>query len=278
MKAEIKLITPKLAKELLAMNEGNRKIKKSTGFYASQMLNGEWKENGEPIIIDRNGLLKDGQHRLHAVIEANYSYRAPVISNVDPDVMDTIDTGINRSLTDVLEFNGFKNASATASIIKGIMGYENGTKSYLSDDLNSVSRKDVRTNYVSNKKGLDFAKRNQNNLEKLFAVCNTLYCSQSMKVYKQKEVAIMIYMIAGFNPNEDHITFIKKVLGIIVEEGTVCTWLYKKRFSAYNNGDRISSEWRNASFIKVWNLYVDGDIPITYLKIDTKKKESIKTL
>lgn len=277
MKAEIKLITPKLAKELLAMNEGNRKIKKSTGFYAAQMLNGEWKENGEPIIIDRNGLLKDGQHRLHAVIDASYTYKAPVISGVDPDVMDTIDTGINRSLSDVLEFNGFKNASATASVVKGIMGYIYGTKAHLSDNGAAVSRKDVKTNYVSNKIGLAFARDNKSELDFLFSICNKLYLSQTVKVYKQKEIAVMIYMIAAFRPDEEHITFIKKILGVIVEEGTVCSWLYKKRFSSFNNGARISSDWRNSAFIKVWNLYVDGDIPITYLKIDTKKKEEIKS-
>ena len=57
MRAEIKLLTPEFARELLKMNVGNRRLKSIKNAYVGQMINGEWKENGEPIIIDVNGFI-----------------------------------------------------------------------------------------------------------------------------------------------------------------------------------------------------------------------------
>ena len=122
MKATVITLTPQLAKDYLARNIENRKVNKTNlNFCINQMINGKWKENGEPIIIDANGVIKDGQHRLIACIEAKYSFRVPVISNVDPNVMDTIDTGRNRTASDVLHLEGFKYCSLVASSIKTIL-------------------------------------------------------------------------------------------------------------------------------------------------------------
>lgn len=71
MTVEIIDITPEIAEAMLKRNVQNRnpKKKKIRG-YAREMKRELWKENGVPIIFDDEGVLKDGQHRLKAIMES----------------------------------------------------------------------------------------------------------------------------------------------------------------------------------------------------------------
>ena len=62
--------------------------------------------------------LTDGQHRLMALLNPGKSYHIPVVKGVNVKSMATCDTGKNRSASDVLSINGFKNASLLSSLIK----------------------------------------------------------------------------------------------------------------------------------------------------------------
>ena len=226
MRAEIRLITPAFAKELLKMNVGNRKLKKNVDYYSKMMKSGEWKENGECIIIDINGFIKDGQHRLNAVIDANFSYSCPIIYDVDPEVMDTIDTGTNRSLSDVLQFNGFSNAANTASLIKSIYRYQRGFAGGFSNHGGASSA----NAYLSNNKGLEIAKDKQKELLKLTRVASASYVKSDVKlrVLNTTEIGLLLYILGGYDFNYQHLQFIKKITGIEVVEGTASSWVYKK--------------------------------------------------
>ena len=58
MKCRIIHMTPSTAKSLLGKNLGNRQIsEKKLKEYVTAMNNGEWKANGESIIIGSNGLM-----------------------------------------------------------------------------------------------------------------------------------------------------------------------------------------------------------------------------
>lgn len=46
--------------------------------YARDMAAGRWVMNGEPLILDPEGNLLDGRHRLAAVIEARVAVRFPI--------------------------------------------------------------------------------------------------------------------------------------------------------------------------------------------------------
>ena len=172
MKATIVTITQELAKDYLSRNRQNRKVKKNTlNFYKNQMRDGKWKENGEPIIIDVNGVIKDGQHRLMAVAETGYAYRVPVISGISTDVMDTIDTGTNRTASDILELEGFKYASLLASFIKII----------LSKSLASGNSSAKHVN-VSNSDILKFAESKKEYLELISKEASLISSLQVVKI------------------------------------------------------------------------------------------------
>lgn len=62
-------VTPEIATEMLSRNTSNyRKVSRDTvAKYAADMKAGRWKDNGETIVFDEDGCLKNGQHRLSAV-------------------------------------------------------------------------------------------------------------------------------------------------------------------------------------------------------------------
>ena len=275
MKAEIVLLTPKLATELLANNIGNRRLKKSQESYSIMMKNGDWKENGESIIIDKNGLIKDGQHRMYAVIDANYSYRVAIVSDVNPDVMDTIDTGSNRGLSDVLDINGFSNTAVTAAIIKSIVSYNNGQMGMFALSGTTVQR---HVSFLSNKKGLDYANENKENLAGLVSEVTRLYTLQPVTVFTKKEIGAMIYMICKYNFTDNHDVFMKNILGITRMEKNAASWVYKKRLETFMNKGKLSSAWKYNAFAKAWAYYVDGDKEVSLLRVEVRVREDMKTL
>ena len=271
MRAEIKLITPEFASELLKMNIGNRSIRRQKDNYSYMMKSGEWKENGEPIIIDINGFIKDGQHRLHAVIDANFSYSCPIIYDVNPDVMDTIDTGSNRSLADVLQLNGFANATNTGSLLKAIYQYERGSLSVFT----CSGGRGRQNTYLSNNKGLETARKNQKELKKLLSAATMIYNKAEVKlrVLNTTEIGLVLYVLGGYNFTSEHVNFVKNITGVTILEGTASSWVYKKLLSNKLNKVSVQSLWKNNAIVKAWNCYVGGDIPVTYLRIDTKTQE-----
>ena len=107
MKVSIADITPKKARELLSYNENNRALReKRINLYAAEMSSGNWKYNGVPIIIDENGELKDGQHRLKAVIKSNKTMKNTIIVQLPKDAANCYDIGAQRSVTDIAKLAG----------------------------------------------------------------------------------------------------------------------------------------------------------------------------
>ena len=101
------------AKELLANNDHNRKLSPTRiRKFADEMQNGMWVYNGESIIVSESGRLLDGQHRLHAIIEADAEIELELIQDV-PDEDGGVDTFLtinteNRTNTDALWIDGFQ--------------------------------------------------------------------------------------------------------------------------------------------------------------------------
>jgi hypothetical protein len=75
MEMTYELITPELASSLLETNSNNRNLSKGTvEAYANDMLAGNWDESvGDAISIDTDGVLRNGQHRLSAIVLSGVS-------------------------------------------------------------------------------------------------------------------------------------------------------------------------------------------------------------
>ena len=107
LKAEEVLLTPELALAWRSKNINNfRKISPNrVSMYASEIVSGNWKLNGEPIVFDNDGVLVNGQHRIEAVIKANTPIRVLVVTGVEKN--DCIfDSGLIRSSIQIAKAQG----------------------------------------------------------------------------------------------------------------------------------------------------------------------------
>jgi hypothetical protein len=103
MTFELETIDREKAQEYIGKNVANRPPSKAhLDLLIGRQKRGEWKTNGDSIRFDTDGNLRDGQHRLHMVMLTGMPIEAVVIRGIDPESFDTLDTGKNRSIFDVL--------------------------------------------------------------------------------------------------------------------------------------------------------------------------------
>ncbi len=119
----IEIITPEKAKQWLGadVNSHNRRIsKRKIRAIARDMTNGAWDYTGDPFRFDRDGKLLDGQHRLLACIEANYSFPGLIIRDLPSAIQERLDQGMMRRAHDHLYLRGYGNSlrlAATARVL-----------------------------------------------------------------------------------------------------------------------------------------------------------------
>lgn len=124
---EVETITPQVAAKYLQQNIKNyrpmsrAKIKQ----YAEDMKTGRWQLNGESIQFDENGILKNGQHRLSAVIMAGVSIKMTVMRGVAEDVT-VYDLHTKRTALDVATASGLSVTKDYMSAINLLLLLRNG--------------------------------------------------------------------------------------------------------------------------------------------------------
>src|SRR3982074_1534378 len=113
---EIMTITPELAQEWLDRGGNNRKVtRRRIETMSAAIQRGEWQLTGEAIKLDDEGRLRDGQHRLHAIVQAGIPVRSVVARGVSEDAFDVMDTGRSRNAADVLHIHGYPSQNALAA-------------------------------------------------------------------------------------------------------------------------------------------------------------------
>lgn len=134
------VITPAVAQSWLKYNYRNRNQRQGgKRNYGNDMLEGRFALNGTTITFTRplrkgedehvpEGfvMLVDGQHRLQSCVESGKPFVTFVVFGLEPEARQTVDTGIKRTLADVLSMEGETNALNIASILKRVHAWENG--------------------------------------------------------------------------------------------------------------------------------------------------------
>jgi len=139
MKTEVITLTPELASKFLAHNPSNRPVSQTTvDKYASAMTRGEWRLNGQPVIIFENGTLGDGQHRCLAVIKAGQPITQLLVTGIPESAFATIDTGKSRNSSDALALSGYANAKSLAS----------GARAYMIEHLKGRAQMEITNTQI----------------------------------------------------------------------------------------------------------------------------------
>jgi len=115
---ELLLVTPEMAELWLGRMASNRHLSDvKVDEYGKDMADDLWQLNAETIKIDPDGRLVDGQHRLRGIIRSGKPQRMFVAFGVDASVIESIDTGRRRTLSDLLALRGESQAITLASVI-----------------------------------------------------------------------------------------------------------------------------------------------------------------
>lgn len=259
--ASVELITPEKALNLLRYNKNNRDMKEGhVTFLSNEIKKGLFLENGEPIIFDKFGVLKDGQHRLKAISINAESFFIPIVRGVESSCMATYDTGKNRSASDVLKLNGFKYhsiiAAFTQQINKFVFKKSRGANSY------GVTRKET----MSNQEVLSFVEENYDWIFPLVQRVDGIIKKTKPRVLSIPFAALIVYMIGGKNPREEVYTFIKHLAGVLKNESSAPLYLYTKLYNSKINKEPLNTYWVLGMSIKAWNYFVDGNPAIKFYK------------
>lgn len=121
----IETITPALAEAYKATSVGNRALKEKAieGKYIPDLQAGNWILNGETVIFDADGHVRDGHNRLEAVIRSGEEMDTVVFRGVELRAVTTVDTGNARTFGDhqAITGRGGSNSTRIAPIAKALM-------------------------------------------------------------------------------------------------------------------------------------------------------------
>lgn len=155
-------ITPEMAKLYLNSNVNNRKL--SPGLvtaYAQDIATDNWDADvGSAISIDKKGVLRDGQHRLAAVIQANKGIFTWVCRNVASDGI--YDNNRKRSNSDQISI-----IRPDLDAVYKSTRYISVAKSIIQHNKKGVRRSGSRR-AVTPKEIIDFTEQHKNDLDGFF--------------------------------------------------------------------------------------------------------------
>jgi hypothetical protein len=119
------LVTPQVAAWLLELNTGNRPIMpRNVNRFRLMLQENRWQNTGEPIIVSKEGILNDGQHRLLAIKDTGITAEADVRFGVPRVAFKSTGTGKRRSSAQVLGIEGYSNTTCQASIARLVRAYD----------------------------------------------------------------------------------------------------------------------------------------------------------
>jgi hypothetical protein len=260
--SEVHLVTPELALAILEANSNNRPVSKQKIYeYASQIRKGSWRMNGQAIIISDAGILRDGQHRLKAVVEAGVPVEMLINSGVEDESYRTLDTGMKRTVGHVLSIEGCKNTNAMGGGIREYFAHKKG--------FNQAQRL-VGEHYVSSddvyRKVLEYGEPYINEMTSLARV----YYMES-RFLSTSNILGFILFLEELHPTKWKGFMDRVFLNVGLEYGTP-EFLFASRARKEMNSVQSSPPYvRKALFIKAFNAHLQGKV-MKQLAFDTQKE------
>lgn len=239
-------VGPAEAKELLAFNTRNRNLRtRYIAKLADDMRGGAWRDGGSLLFAGsgEGRVLIDGQHRLHAVVAADVKVNFVIVENLAMGDQQAVDTGMRRSLADVLKFQGEPNCTDLAATLGWYWRWSNGA---------------MKTNYTPTvAQALDVF-RDHPGLRDCFSAtrpaARTLGLSRGL-------CAFLFYVQQDIDAEDANAFWDQLATGLItgVHERHPLHALRRQLESNQANATRkFDSVTMSALLIKAWNMWRDG--------------------
>lgn len=240
----IMTITPEIAQAYLDTGAPNRRISKaSVRTYASDMRNGRWEYNGQDIILDRDGALIDGQHRLLAVIESGQNILMGVKRGLDRSVFETIDSGRARNAADVIGLMSTGHQKLSA----GIARYALLMDKFGNPRAGWCTRRDITDYFLEWPQIAGISQHvvaGTKSVVPATPVATVWFMATRHGVYSHDEMAAFFTPVqtgADLSPGDPRLA--------------LRNWAVNQRL---RGGGRLDTDRTLCAIIRAWQLYVDG--------------------
>ncbi|MFJ8434340.1 hypothetical protein ACIQ9P_23850 [Kitasatospora sp. NPDC094019] len=261
-------VTPEIAEIFLSRNSVNRRLDKShVQALVEAILRGEWQLTHQGIGFDRSGRLLDGQHRLHAIVEAGVPVEMFVWGGLSEDVFPVLDTVKRRSAADALSSTGEKYLTLLSSTIRHVLLFRTmpnepwvGVRSRMSNDrILAEYKADVDSYRVAVSVGRELAKH-------IFA--------------SQTALAVGYFLTTEAAPAadiDDWTTGLKS--GANLDPGDARLVLREVPKETHRRGSKRRLDMRDqlSMYIKAWNAWVRPDADSELVLRRLRKKEKMPT-
>lgn len=275
IRTETLLITPEIAKAFLDKNLSNRIVSKVTvNQYSEAMKSQKWRLNGESIKFCEKGNILDGQHRLLACIKSGVSFITLVTYGLKEEDKTTMDTGKNRSASDVLSFVGTKNIKPAASIIQFIIPFRLGRYGIASSQSSGGGNN--KPYLPDNTEILNFYQNTPGFID---------FVDHTVTLHKQGDKCVPIKIFGGLHYVITQKAGVAKAdsffyclsTGLNLAQGspihTIRTKLIKGKTNL-SNVDKLNRTQITAAIIKAWNYCMQGKT-VLKMKYDNQIQEII---
>ena len=245
--AEIVDLTPELAAKLLSKNNHNRPLRdRYAKRLAHAMLRGEWKFNGDTIVVSDTGELLQGQHRCKAVTLANVTIRTILVSGIPDDAFDTLDRGLHRQARDVFAIQGVHNATAAASIVRLICVYES-----TGNPFNATPEAAPTIQQIE--------KRLHEDEEAILKATRKSCANKWVVKYVSQSIGGFCYYVFSKQYQDQADEFFRRLSsGTQLEKGSPILLLRDRLMEDKDKKERIKISYRTALIFKAFKLYLDG--------------------
>ena len=264
---KIQTINPELAQDYLKTNNSNRNIsKRVVNDYARQMKLGLWKLSGDTIKISKCGRLLDGQHRLLAVIESNTSIDFLVVNNLEDNIFDVIDTGKTRTVADMCQIKGIKNANNSAAVVATYFRLKNNY---------SLEKTNLREMHISKQELVEFSIKHDSIIIDVNQIAAR--CYKSLRIMKKSEIGgyILYLFLEKKHKMEVIDNFFKQLFNLSKTENTSIELLKDKMVSVKLSNVRMNETYKKNLIVKVWNNYIKGN-NLTQLRYNKEVEGELK--
>jgi len=233
------------------------------------IASGKWLLSTASMGQDVNGVLIDGQHRLYAVIEANYTYQLGYYTGLPEGSLEVTDTNNKeRSLSDMLGWNDFKKPVELAGAIR---------KTFRVDHAFVINKKPVVK--PSNAEGLVIANKHSKRLYEYDLLSARVADKGNEvkpngkagknKVFSKGAVLESLHIISrGQMPLPIHQEFLENMVGITVIKNTACARYLKYATNLKIEGYSVPPYLHYGFTIKAWNLFINNNPEIQHLKFN----------
>lgn len=254
-------ITPEMAKQMLERNyEKNRSIRHAdVATYAADIKSGNWHPmRSQPIVFTKDGILIDGQHRLHAVVLADQSIKSWVHFDASINDFVFIDGGVPRKAEDFIDIPYKTGVTALARSAAAI---ENGSsiRSAIANSDSTIRSKSSRGK-ISRKQVIDYVNKNTSELIECIKT-SELIRNECYRKGSRKETALFVWVVRKAERDDHLLEFAESCR---FENASKNAELYRQWLvNAYTNGHH---PFRLEQLKKLFESYEDFRVGRTKAK------------